>query len=56
MQLLNPIHKESLEMIVTKMSRITNGNSREVDHWLDIAGYALIAAEACNQKETEDET
>src|SRR5690348_17036771 len=33
-----------LQMITTKLSRIICGSNLQ-DHWLDIAGYALIAAE-----------
>lgn len=33
---------ESLDLICTKMSRIANGNCNEIDHWLDIAGYAQL--------------
>lgn len=35
---------ESLEMICTKISRLVCGSNIQ-DAWLDIAGYALIAAE-----------
>lgn len=34
-------------MIVAKLARIHSGNSKEKDHWLDIAGYAKLGAEAC---------
>ena len=32
----------SLDLICTKMARIANGNCNEIDHWLDIAGYAQL--------------
>lgn len=35
---------ESMEMLLTKVSRLTCGSNLQ-DAWLDIAGYALIAAE-----------
>lgn len=35
---------ESLDLICTKLSRLVCGSNLQ-DHWLDIAGYALIAAE-----------
>lgn len=35
---------ESMDMILTKLSRLTCGSNLQ-DAWLDIAGYALIAAE-----------
>ena len=37
--------RESLDMIATKMSRICCGNSFELDHWLDIQGYAHLGME-----------
>lgn len=39
---LSPSQREALDMIAVKMSRITTGNSREPDHWLDIQGYAEL--------------
>jgi hypothetical protein len=36
---------EALEMIVHKMARIVNGNPDKVDHWKDIAGYAMLVAD-----------
>jgi hypothetical protein len=36
---------EALEMIVHKMGRIVNGNPDKVDHWKDIAGYAMLVAD-----------
>lgn len=38
---------EALDLIATKIARILNGNAKEKDHWLDIAGYAKLGAEAC---------
>lgn len=46
---LNSTQREALEMICTKLSRIVHGGQRR-DHWLDIAGYALIAAEATHDE------
>lgn len=37
---LEPFHREALEQIVHKMSRILNGNPDHMDSWFDIAGYA----------------
>jgi len=34
--------RESLDMMATKMARIVCGNSNDVDHWLDIEGYARL--------------
>ena len=41
---------ESLDLICTKIARITNGNYNEVDHWLDIAGYAQLIVNRLNKK------
>ena len=35
-------HKEALEMICHKISRITNGDSNYKDSWTDIIGYATL--------------
>jgi hypothetical protein len=42
---------EALEMIVHKMGRIVNGNPDEVDHWVDIAGYATLVADRLQGRE-----
>lgn len=34
--------KEALAMIFHKIARIGAGNPNEIDHWRDIAGYALL--------------
>jgi hypothetical protein len=36
--------KEAIHMILVKLSRIIYGNYNHVDHWDDIAGYALLVA------------
>lgn len=41
---LKPHQKESLDMIMHKISRIVNGNPEHKDSWVDIAGYAHIVA------------
>lgn len=42
---LNSVQAEALDMDLTKTSRIVCGGQRR-DHWMDKAGYSLIAAEA----------
>lgn len=39
---LGQVHKESLDLIATKIARILCGNPNDADHWLDIAGYATL--------------
>lgn len=41
------VHKESLDMIALKISRILSGQANFKDHWDDIAGYAKLGSEAC---------
>jgi hypothetical protein len=36
---------EALDMILTKIARIINGNADIADHYFDIAGYATLVAE-----------
>ncbi len=42
------IHREALDMIALKISRILSGQAKTKDHWDDIAGYAKLGAEACD--------
>jgi transposase len=37
--------REAIDMIIHKLGRIINGNPDKVDHWVDIAGYAILVAE-----------
>jgi hypothetical protein len=41
---LPPAQAEALDMIITKMARIICGDASHKDHWVDIAGYALLGA------------
>lgn len=42
------VHKEALDMIALKISRILSGQATVKDHWDDIAGYAKLGAEICD--------
>jgi hypothetical protein len=44
---MRPAHREALDMIALKISRIASGQANFKDHWDDIAGYAKLGAEAC---------
>jgi hypothetical protein len=44
------VHKEALDMICLKISRILSGQANYKDHWDDIAGYAKLASEACQNQ------
>ena len=41
------LHREALDQIAGKLSRILSGQSRYADHWQDIAGYATLALMGC---------
>jgi len=34
------MHREAVDMILHKLSRLLNGNPNHIDGWLDIEGYA----------------
>ena len=42
---LAPDQQEAMELIITKLARIINGNSDYPDNWKDIAGYATLVAD-----------
>ncbi len=44
---MSAVHREALDMIALKLSRILSGQAGFKDHWDDIAGYAKLASEAC---------
>jgi hypothetical protein len=39
------LHKEALDMICLKMSRILVGDFNHMDHWDDIIGYAKVVSD-----------
>lgn len=45
--------KEALELILTKIARILNGDPNHLDSWLDIAGYAMLVVEILKTKKTK---
>ena len=42
-------HREAMDMIALKLSRILSGQANFADHWDDIAGYATLASKACGR-------
>lgn len=46
-------HREAIDMICLKLSRIASGHANFRDHWDDIAGYAHLAAESCENDTIE---
>lgn len=47
---LSAPHREALEMICLKMSRILSGRADFKDHWDDIGGYARLGADHIDTK------
>lgn len=45
----NPVFNEALDNIAVKLARVLVGNIFEPDHWVDIAGYANLAADFARQ-------
>lgn len=41
---LTLVHKECLDMIALKISRILSGKAVHAEHWDDIAGYAKLGS------------
>lgn len=39
---MDDTQREALDLIATKIARILSGNPREIDHWVDVAGYANL--------------
>jgi ADP-heptose:LPS heptosyltransferase len=44
---LTAVQREAAAMILRKLGRIATGNPNHRDHWLDICGYARLAADRC---------
>ena len=38
--------REALQMIASKLARIASGDANHQDSWIDIAGYAKLAADS----------
>lgn len=44
---VTPVHRESLDLMATKMARIVCGDPNLPDNWHDIQGYAKLAEDRC---------
>lgn len=42
---MNVVEKEAVDLICTKLARISCGNPHNKDSWTDIAGYAMLVVE-----------
>lgn len=51
---LTNVQREALDMIALKISRIVSGKANVKDHWVDLAGYATLAAEECDEPRRND--
>ena len=40
---MTDVQHEALDNICQKLARIVCGNPNHIDHWIDIAGYAMLA-------------
>jgi hypothetical protein len=50
---LEPWQQEAMEQISMKLARIMSGNSFDIDHWHDIAGYASLVVREIERREVE---
>lgn len=46
---IHPVHREILDQIAHKLSRILTGNPNFADHWVDIAGYATCGSKLAGE-------
>ncbi len=44
-----PEHREALDHMAGKFSRILSGQSTFRDHWDDVSGYSALASRACER-------
>lgn len=49
-----PTQREALQMIASKLARIVTGNPGHRDSWIDIAGYAQLAANSIEKTEPKN--
>lgn len=51
---LSQVQRESLDMICVKLARIVCGDANELDHWIDISGYADLVVFNSKDANTPD--
>lgn len=51
---LSDVHKESIHMILHKISRMCCGNSNNVDNAVDLAGYSMRLQEYIEEVNNEE--
>lgn len=50
---MEPWQQEAMEQISMKLARIMSGNSFDIDHWHDIAGYASLVVREIERRDVE---
>lgn len=50
----NDSQREALQMIALKLARIVIGDANHRDSWIDIAGYAKLAADSIEKVEPKN--
>lgn len=53
---LSTVQKEAMQMICSKLARITCGDCNHIDSWHDIAGYATLVVNSLTQPKQTGET
>lgn len=43
---MEPVQRESLDLIALKLARILSGKADNSEHWADVAGYAQLVVNA----------
>ena len=43
-------HRESVDMICSKLARLAHGDFNKIDTWQDIAGYATLVVKAIRDR------
>jgi len=46
---LSEVQREALDAICGKLARAISGSTLEIDHWVDIAGYAELVAQSLQE-------
>src|ERR1051326_1010116 len=48
---LSPLQREAVDNIIQKLSRIRNDDETFIDHWRDIAGYAMLVVRVLEKQQ-----
>lgn len=50
-QRMSVAQRDALDCIAMKVARICSGDQNHMDHWVDVAGYAQLVADALASEE-----